>query len=222
MARLSRKDMEARYELFNIFSLDDQRKYYQSTVKKHRLAASQVNRIRAAIAFFTGVAAAAAGFIVQSSFISGARCSVTPAPADCGNLEGLVTFLVIMAVVLPALGAFFNTLADLYQWDRMITIYESALENIEVADAQSPMDDMDDLIYRSSLRAFTEGTLQVMSDETAQWGQSIRTPATLEQFIEEERQKSARIGGDASEHQIGRTNPPNLTQPRDTDQPRDP
>jgi len=32
----------------------------------------------------------------------------------------------------------------------------------------------------------------VMSDETAQWGQSIRTPAQIENFINEEVEKANR------------------------------
>lgn len=110
----------------------------------------------------------------------------------CDNLKIFIGLLMIISVVAPALGAAATTLADLYQWDRMTAIYDAALENIEVADAQSPMDDMDELTYRAALRAMVEGTLTVMSDETAQWGQSVRTPAQLDKFIEEERTKLER------------------------------
>src|SRR5690606_16460215 len=106
--------------------------------------------------------------------------------AHCQTMQFLVGFFIAGSIAMPALGAFFNTIADLYQWDRLITIYDAALENIEVADARSPVPQMDDLHYRASLRAFTEGTLLVMSDETAQWGQSIRVPPQLDEFIEEE------------------------------------
>jgi len=204
MAKFDRADLESRYELFNQFALDDQRNYYKSTLTKYRLSARQVNRLRALFAFLTGLSAAAAGFIVQSSFVTGARCNPvvsgdvgTAIPIDCGNLKIFVYIFMISAVVMPVLGQIFNTLADLYQWDRMITIYDSALENIEVADAQSPLFDMEDVVYAASVRAFTEGTLAVMSDETAQWGQSIRTPPQLERFVEEQRQRAQRTGGDA-------------------------
>jgi hypothetical protein len=120
---------------------------------------------------------------VQSAFITGARCTRVPEPGDCGTLSSLVGLFIILSVVMPALGAFFTTLADLYQWDRTITIYESAVENIEFADAQSPIEDMEDPIYRASMTAYTEGTLLVMSDETSQWGQSIRTPPQTSEFI---------------------------------------
>lgn len=202
MANFTRADMEARYLLFNEFALGDQRKYYQSTLKKYRAAASQVNRLRALFAFLTGFSAAAAGLIVQTNFVDGAQCrppgfvqGVTELPPECSGLSFLVYVFITLGVVMPALGAFFNTLADLYQWDRMIQIYDAALENIEVADAQSPVPEMDDLVYRASARAFVEGTLVVMSDETAQWGQAIRTPIQLEQFIEDERNRARRVGG---------------------------
>lgn len=110
----------------------------------------------------------------------------------CTVVRWLVNLLMILAVVTPAIGGAFTTLASLYQWDRTVSIYDGALLNLEVADAQSPMEDMDDLTYRAALRAYIENTLQVMSEETAQWGQSVRTPPELAQFIEEEKTKAAR------------------------------
>ncbi len=219
MAKLARTDLEARYELFNKFALDDQRNYYKNTLTKYRLSARQVNRLRAIFAFLTGLSAAGAGFIVQSNFVTGARCNtmavngVAPTVSgDCANLQVLVYIFMVGAVVMPVLGQIFNTLADLYQWDRMITIYDSALENIEVADAQSPLPDMDDVIYAASVRAFTEGTLAVMNDETAQWGQSIRTPPQLERFVAEQRDRARRTGADADynaeRERTGNKNPP--------------
>ena len=113
-------------------------------------------------------------------------------PAQCNTVQAVVNVLMILAVVTPAVGGALTTLASLYQWDRTVNIYEGALENLEVADSQSPLDDMDGLTYRAALRAYVENTLQVMSEETGQWGQSVRTPPKLEQFVEEERQKAAR------------------------------
>ncbi len=197
MSRLTRKDLEARYRLFDRFALNDQRNFYKSAVRKYRTAAAQVNRLRALVAFLTGLSAALAGFIVQSSFVDGARCAVDSPPSDCNALQTLSVIFVVSAVVMPALGAFFSTLADLYQWDRQLSIYDSALENIEVADALSPLSEMSATEYRASLRAYTEGTLLVMTDETAQWGQAIRTPPSIEQFIAEEQEIAAQTGGDA-------------------------
>lgn len=192
---LRREDMELRYHLFNQFALNDQRSYYQSTLRRFRLSAKQVNRIRAAAAFVTGLSSALAGFIVQTSFVTGAPCTTGKETLviSCQVQQTLVLVLLGLAIAMPALSAFFNTLSDLYQWDRLITIYDSARENIEVADARSPDPEMNDLIYRSSLRAFAEGTLLVMQDETAQWGQSIRTPAQLERYVIEEMAKAQQV-----------------------------
>lgn len=112
--------------------------------------------------------------------------------SNCDLIQGIVNVLMIMAVVTPAIGGAFTTLASLYQWDRTVSIYEGALENLEVADSQSPLPEMDDLTYKAALRAYIENTLRVMAEETAQWGQSVRTPPKLEAFVEEERLKAAR------------------------------
>ena len=65
----------------------------------------------------------------------------------------------------------------------MLTIYEASLESIEVAKANAPLPGMGDDEYWANLKAFTEGTLGVMKDETAQWGQLIRTPDQVTQFL---------------------------------------
>src|SRR5690606_14857111 len=54
------------------------------------------------------------------------------------------------------------------------------------------LEDMDDLTYKAALRAYIENTLRVMAEETAQWGQSVRTPPNLEAFVQEEKQKAQR------------------------------
>lgn len=136
-------------------------------------------------------------YIIVTPAPGGTRIVPTPAaePAvDCSTPNVLVPVLLVIAVVAPALGGAFTTLADLYQWDRLITIYDTAVDNLEVADAQSPLDIMtEDIDYRAALRAYAEGTLTVMRDETAQWGQLIKTPASLEKFIAEEQDKADKI-----------------------------
>jgi len=198
VSQLNREDYEFRYKLFDRFALADQRNYYVRTTKKHRKALSQVNFMRALLAFFTAVSSALAGLLIVLNFTTGKQCFEDyPAGAGCEGLQLFIYLLIIMSIVMPAFGGFFTSLADLYQWNRLISIYDSAVENIEVADALSPLDAMDQIEYRASLRAYAEGTLQVMSDETAQWGQSIRTPRSMEEFIEAERKKAAEYGGDA-------------------------
>lgn len=198
MGNLTRKDLEARYILFEYFALRDQRNYYHRTIDKYEAAASQVNRIRAAISLATGIAAALAGLLAQAYFTSGTTCEIDSTGQWCSQLSVAINIAIVLSVALPALGGFFNTLADLYQWDKQISIYKNALENIEVADAHSPLDEMDDQHFLASMRAYTEGTLQVMSDESTQWGQSIRTPKGIQAYIDEAREKAATVGGDAN------------------------
>jgi hypothetical protein len=187
MAELDRKTMEAIYELFDTFALDDQRNYYRSTITKFRKAAQQVNTLRAVFAFLTGLASALAGFLVAS------RIPVGGCPAGdvgCQSVAAIVNLLLIVAIVAPAVGGAFNTLADLYQWDRLVTVYSAALENVEVADARSPDPEMDDFTYRVALNTYMDGTLSVMRDESAQWGQLIRTPAQIEKFLQDAQAKA--------------------------------
>lgn len=201
MSNLTRKDLEARYIMFEYFALRDQRNYYQRTIAKYDESASQVSRIRATISLMTGIAAAFAGLLAQSYFATGTVCStanVDTVPTWCSQISIAINIAIILSVALPALSGFFNTLADLYQWDKQISIYKNALENIEVADAHSPLDEMDDDHFLASMLAYTEGTLQVMSDESTQWGQSIRTPKGIQAYIEEAKEKAAKVGGDAN------------------------
>lgn len=188
-----RSDWRARYKLFDKFALNDQRNYYNTTRDRYRIAAAQVNRIRATLALFTGICSALAGTLVLVAFQEGGQCD---APDACLPLRAVVVLLTVLSVVLPAIAALFNTLADLYQWDRVMEVYDAASQTIEVADALSPLDDdPDDTSYRAALQAYAEGTLSVMADETAQWGQSIRTPKQLEEFVAKARGQYGSIPG---------------------------
>jgi hypothetical protein len=187
-----RRHMEALYQIFNKATLDDQRKYYKSALTKYRSSAQQVNTIRAIFSLLTGLASAAAGFIVQANYVAG-NCTPPGTAPNCGTIQVLVNLLLVIAVIAPAIGGAFGTLADLYQWDRMVTIYDVSLENIEVADSRSPDPEMEDEMYWYSLRAFVEGTLSVMRDETAQWGQLIRTPEQLDKYIDTARQRAEEV-----------------------------
>jgi hypothetical protein len=204
-----RKLMEAKSRLFDYFTLQDQRNYYNKVIQRNRRAASQVNFIRASCALLTIVVTATAAYIVQTQFTSAAsdRCgvNVTNLPAYCGNLHGVVNTLLLLSILFPALGAFFNMLADLYQWDRLTKVYDEAVKGLEMPDALSPDPRMDDEEYRASLLAYVSGTLKVMRDETGQWGQLIRPPEGIEQFreqavefyahLEQEKLRTQRVGG---------------------------
>jgi hypothetical protein len=198
-----RKYNEALNVLFEYFALKDQRDYYIHKVKQNRNAAAQVNRIRALFSFLAGVSSALAGLIVVTSLPADMNCSTAPDVNSCNLNLFIVSALVIVSVVAPAIGAAFTTLADLFQWDRQVDVYNAALNNINKADALSPLAEMPDDIYKLSLQAFAQGTLSVMNDEQAQWGQLIRTPQSLEKFIEDSKRRSdqtiAASGGAASE-----------------------
>lgn len=185
-----RKYNEALNVLFEYFALKDQRDFYIHKVRQNRDAASQVNRIRALFSFLAGVSAALAGLLVVTSLPSNMDCSTVTDVNGCNVTLFVVSALVIVSVVAPAIGAAFTTLADLFQWDRQVDIYNSALNNINKADALSPLAEMPDDIYKLSLQAFALGTLTVMTDEQAQWGQLIRTPQSLDKFIEDAKRKS--------------------------------
>lgn len=195
---LSREEMEARYRIFDRFALKDQKAYYEATAEKYRLSARQVNKIRAVCALGTGLFAAITGLIVQSTFVTGGRCAIPEsATPDCGTLQLAINIFMVLAVVMPALGAFFGTLADLYQWDRLVEIYDTALKNIEFTDAHSPDPEMDDEMYQDYLNVYAEGTLSVMQDETSQWGQSARTPEQVSAFLRQQAQRAHQVGGNA-------------------------
>ena len=97
MSNLNREDMEARYVMFQNFSLDDQRGYYDSSIQKYRQSSAQVNRIRATIALFTGITSAAVGLITAMNLND---CTVSP---NCGAWLWAINFLIVLATGLPAL-----------------------------------------------------------------------------------------------------------------------
>ena len=126
----------------------------------------------------------------------------------CGFYQIVILTCIVLSIALPAAGAFFNSLVDLYQWDRLIGVYESAVENINVADALSPDEAQDDMAYLQSYSDYVKGTLQVMSDETAQWGQSIRAPRATEEFLKEAQARAAEINANADEARRAANMPP--------------
>jgi hypothetical protein len=198
--------MEALYNIFDTFALEDQRNYYRSVVSKYRKSASQVNVLRAAFSFLTGFASALAGLLVLTYIPTAGAC--TPGDSRCETIGIVVFVLLIIAIVAPVVGGAFSNLADLYQWDRLVTVYSTALENVEVADAISPDPEMDDMKYRASLNAYATGTLQVMRDESSQWGQLIRTPPQVEEFLKLEQERADRISGTKPPDNPGNNPPP--------------
>ena len=207
MPTLSHTELRARSELFRQFAYDDQQHYYEAAVEHNRKAASQVNRLRALFALVTGFASALAGLLVQVSLNSDANCglgkqaqtiinSAMSTSSHCVNIQTAANILLALAVIAPAFAGALNILSDLFQWDRLTTIYSAALENMQVAYTYTPEDDMPDDEFKFSAEAFGKDTLAVMSEESAQWGQAIRTPPTLTDFLKQEADKAAHAGAD--------------------------
>lgn len=217
MPRPTRSQMELSYRLFDTFALNDQRAFYSRALRRYRDSANQVNMIRAFFSLLAGLASALAGLLV-TNICTGGQCATPTQTIDNltrAGIIGPVGVLLVLTIISPALAGAFGTLADLYQWDRLITIYESALENIEVADSRSPDPEMDDDTFWYSLQAYTDGTLTVMRDETAQWGQLIRTPEQLEKFVKEAKERADSIEVDflnrSRETNTGRTTSGQIT-----------
>ncbi|MGJ3239780.1 MAG: hypothetical protein ACFE0Q_13805 [Anaerolineae bacterium] len=212
MAKLNKSDFKIRYELFDKYALKDQEVYYSKSIRRSDRASQQVNFIRAVLALLTGTASALAAAVAQAYIVG--ECQPE---AFCNNMESLVIFLVIMSILLPAVGGFFSSLADLYQWERLSTIYDSAKRNLVVADAMSPLDDAEFEQYVTNYNAYVSGTLQVMSDETAQWGQAIHEPEQTTRFIDEARKRAERYDGDANSwRDLGFVDEDSESNPNDT------
>lgn len=195
------------YEIFDHFALKDQEAYYKDSTQRYRTSAREVSRLRATLAFATGVASAASGLIVG---LNPGACVGTQTAAsaafNCGAIQLAVGICVILTVILPALAAAFNILSDLYQWDRLITIYRQAQDSMILVDAQSPQTQFAPPKFRAALDALVEGTLGVMTDETAQWGQIIRTPPTIEEFLKDAEERANESSHGAFES--GKIEPP--------------
>jgi len=176
--------LRLRYTFFQENTVLDQINYYKRTADRNRSAARQVNQIRATLALLTGLASGLSALLVQ--FITEA------ASFNQSLLISIVQVLTIMAVALPALAAAFNTLADLYQWDRTKNIYKTAEQTLGYAVALEPNSQETDGAYQAALVAHAEAALAVMRDEQAQWGQNIRTPGEIDKFVQEQVNKSAK------------------------------
>src|SRR5574338_1565670 len=122
MAKLNKKQLRARYQMFDKFALHDQRQYYKNTVAGYEQAAVRVTQLRAFFALLTGVMSALVGLFVATR---PPECFTRPpnAAIHCPIDPSLITFGLVVAVVAPALGSAFTTIGDLYQWDRMNSLY---------------------------------------------------------------------------------------------------
>lgn len=169
-----RKRMEVLNAIFERFALEDQQNYYRKRIMRSRKAFRQVNTIRAGLAFMGGLASAVVGLLAALN-----NESVT-----------LVTIFIAIAVLAPAAATAFASYASLFDYERMITIYEKALDNIYLADALSPLPDMSDAEYYMYLQAFADATLDIMFEETAQFGNLVRSSQQIDDFLQKSRERA--------------------------------
>jgi hypothetical protein len=202
------------------FAFNDQHRYYEHRIQRNRTAGREVNRIRAFFAFLTGMSSALAGLIITS--IQQPCASASGLCNTAQSLAPLLPLLPLISVIAPALGAGFTTLADLFQWDRTLALYKTALDNLEVADALSPVPDptMTNERFLADMRSYAAGTLKVMRDESGQWGDLITTPRQLQNFV-----NNAMAASAASQSTIASPEdeePAATQQPETTDPPPEP
>src|SRR5512142_1483033 len=94
-----RKHMEAFTRLFDHFALQDQRSYYEQTIELYQAAGRQIGRARAVCSLLAGLGAAFAGLIVQSVYVSGARCTLNPIQAADQSYCSLMGFLITLSSI---------------------------------------------------------------------------------------------------------------------------
>lgn len=193
----SRERLQALNRIFERFALRDQQSYYKSTLEKNRKSAQQVNTWRAMLALAGGAVSALVGVL-----------------AAMGHIGGLwISLLVVVAVITPALGAAFASLHSLFQWERLATVYRDALQNLYLADALSPVDEItDDEEYYTHFTAFVDATLEVMHEETGQFGNLIKSPEQTNEFLRRAQERARQVQYQATL----------LGQPIDPDAPSDP
>jgi hypothetical protein len=174
----SRNRMEVLNQIFDELALKDQQAYYRKKIDRNRRAAGQVNMLRAGAAFVGGVASAAIALVA----------------ANGTNGGTLIDILVLLAVISPGIGAAFASLNSIFEWDRLVAVYKKALESIYLTDAVSPIVSMDDMTYFTHLRAYSDAALDVMREETGQFGNLVRSSQQIQDFLEKSRQRAEAHG----------------------------
>lgn len=160
--------MEVLCEIFDKFALKDQENYYESAIEKNRLSAREVKLLQAFFAFLGGLASAFIGLLVATD----------------NSRDEFIIPLVIIAVVAPGIGATFGSLISLFQWDRLMNIYDDTFKSILVADAMSPRPSVkDDVDYYTQMLAFVDASLDIMREETGQFGSMIRSSQQIREFV---------------------------------------
>lgn len=167
----NRERMKALNAIFENHALNDQISFYQKKSQRSRRAFYQSNTMRAIFAFLGGLASA----IVAA---------LSNAP------EEVVTAFVMVAIIAPALATAVATYSSVYDWERLAKIYRDALNNVYLADALSPREEMTDEEFYMYLTAYTDAVLDIMHEETAQFGNMIRSSQQIQDFLDKSRQRA--------------------------------
>ncbi len=163
-----RTHMEVLCDIFDKFALKDQENYYESAIEKNRMSAREVKWLQAFFAFLGGLASAIIGLLEATN----------------NSSDATIIPLVIIAVVAPGIGATFGSLISLFQWDRLTTVYDDTLKSILVADAMSPRPSVkNDVDYYTQMLAFVDASLDIMREETGQFGSMIRSSQQINEFV---------------------------------------
>jgi hypothetical protein len=174
----SRERMKVLVTIFDRFMLKDQQAYYKKAIEKYRGSAMEVIRIQAGFALLGGLVSAAVGLLEAIDY----------------NRDEFVLPLVFIAVIAPGISAAFASLNSLFQWDRMATLYEDTLNSIYMADAMSPQEELvKDHDYYLQLMAFVDSTLNIMQEETGQFGAMVRSSQQIDQFVEKQRDRAETV-----------------------------
>lgn len=167
----NRHRMKVLNAIFEKYALNDQISYYEKKSKRSRTAFSQVNVLRAVFAFLGGLASAIVAALTDAD-------------------ETVVTTFVAVAIVAPALATAIATYASIFDWERLTKIYRDALNNVFLADALSPRTEMSDEEYYMYLTAYSDAVLDIMHEETAQFGNMIRSSQQIQDFLDKSRQRA--------------------------------
>lgn len=172
--RFERERDEAMWRLLRRFLYDNASVYYKTKIDRYRRVNSLCNRFGAFSNVMAGIYIAAAGVItvvrqVFSLDLPG-LAGVCGGPV-CDILALLVPLLIIASLFSAASALLFGILPLIYQWERLIVIFETSLDNLDQVDAE-PDDTLPDAAFRSQFEAFIEAALRVLETEAAQYGQA--------------------------------------------------
>ncbi len=163
---------EAIYRLVWRGLYDDSRVYFRVTIDRYQRVLALCRRIIGLALLVTAVCAAAA--VILFTTLAGGGCIDA---LLCGVIGAVARFLIIAALTGGAVALLFLFIPLLYQWERLIAVFQASLLNLETIGAASPLNSQpiaDDGEYRREVESFTEAVLRVLEEESAQYGQRAR------------------------------------------------